>query len=130
MRSIVPIIGPHQKVANIYAFTSFEHLTEWQQVVCRRCHCAMCPSGVATHLTNKQHGQNRKIARRIADDISQWLSIVNYPSMFELLAWVETPITQLPLFDDGLHCQIDAMRCRYIARDIKALEGHWRTSHG
>lgn len=108
----------------------FEHLEQWRVIVCRQCRYAVWPSEVATHLTSKQHGHNRKVARSVAEEVEGWPGTIAYPGMFELPSFVTTPIPQIPLFDDGLQCQIDPVRCQYITRGIKALKEHWRTSHG
>lgn len=107
----------------------FEHLPEWRVIVCRQCRCAVWPSEVATHLTNKQHRHPRKVAERIAQEVAEWPGIVPYPSLFELPSFITQSIPQLPLFDDGLQCQLDPTHCQYITRDVKALKGHWRTWH-
>ena len=68
-------------------------------------------------------------AERIAEEIGEWPGIIPYPSLSELLSFVTKPIPQLLLFDDGLQCRLDPIRCRHITRDVKSLKGHWRTSH-
>ena len=106
----------------------FEHLPEWQVVVCKKCRCAVWPSEVAGHLTNKQHGRPRKIANAIMEEVEGWQGVIMYPSGFDVPPFVAEPVKELPLFDDGWQCRLE--NCRYITRETKGLKKHWREEHG
>jgi len=42
---------------------------------------------------------------------------------------VDQPIGQLPLYQDGLLCQLDPARCHCIYWGLKTIKKHWRKAH-
>ena len=50
----------------------FEHVAEWQVIVCKQCRCAVWPAEVAGHLRGRQHRQPVKVAKAIADQVQGW----------------------------------------------------------
>ena len=105
----------------------FEHVSNWQVIVCKQCRCAVWPSEVAAHLTNKQHSRTQKLANSIREEVEQWQGVIQYPSGFDVPSFVTEPVQELPLFDDGWQCRLD--ECAYITRETKALKKHWRIEH-
>jgi hypothetical protein len=100
----------------------FEHVPNWQIIVCKQCRCAVWPSEVAAHLTNKQHSKPHRIANNIREEVEQWQGVIQYASGFDIPLFVTEPIQELPLFDDGWQCRLD--QCVYITRETKALKKH------
>jgi len=107
----------------------FHHLVEYQLVVCKECGYAVWPDQIEGHLTGKHHKMQRKNARSVAEEVRSWGSLVPFASELNIPEKVDRAIAQLPLYKDGLMCKLDTRRCKYICRDKKTLEGHWRQVH-
>lgn len=106
----------------------FEHLTEHQLAVCRECRYAVWPDQIEGHL-QKQHKTSLKSAQAVGDAVRQWPGLLQYPSELEIPTSCVDAISQLPVYDDGLLCQLESARCRLVLRSPKALKEHWRTIH-
>jgi hypothetical protein len=107
----------------------FEHLAEYQLAICKECRYGVWPAQVERHL-HKHHKIPYKEAQLIGEGIRSWPGLIHYPSELILPEHVIPSIPQLPLYPDGLLCQIDPTRCRYIARSTESIRRHWREVHG
>ena len=107
----------------------FEHLAEYAVAVCKECRYAVWPDQIEGHL-QKQHKTPYKEARDVSKGIDSWSGLIRYPGELELPKCVARPTHQLPLYTDGLLCQLDPEHCKYIARSIETLKKHWRSKHG
>lgn len=107
----------------------FNHLIEWQVVICKQCQHAVWPEEVRGHLQGKQHRISRKEADAVADEIEQWPGIIHYRGEFNVPSRIDEPIPELPLYTDGFQCRLDTARCSYICRDEKTLKKHWHIEH-
>ena len=74
-----------------------EHVSNWQVIVCKQCRCAVWPSEVAAHLTNKQQSRTQKSANSIGEEVEQWQGVIQYPSGFDVPSFVTEPVQELPL---------------------------------
>ena len=81
----------------------FEHLAEYQIVVCRECRYAVWPDQIEGHL-QKQHKKSLKSAQAVDNAVRQWPNLPQYPSELEIPSNGIDPIPQLPVYDDGLLC--------------------------
>ena len=97
----------------------FYHQPEYRLVICRECRHAVWPDQVEGHLQGKHHRMGRKQAELVSSEVGGWYGLIMFPSELEVPAQVQQPITELPLFKDGLLCQKDPGNCRYICRDTK-----------
>ncbi|RYO26416.1 hypothetical protein AA0113_g12493 [Alternaria arborescens] len=106
----------------------FEHLADYQLAVCRECRYAVWPDQIEGHL-QKQHKKSLKSAQAVGNAVRQWPSLLQYPSELEIPSNGIDPISQLPVYDDGLLCRLGPARCQYIARSRESLRRHWREVH-
>ena len=88
----------------------------------------MLPSQVKSHL-QRAHRVKGKQAEIVADEVSGWAGLIEYASKLEVPSQVIQVIQQLPVYVDGLMCQIDPDRCRQIFRSAHAIKNHWREVH-
>lgn len=107
----------------------FEHLAEYQVAVCKECRYAVWPNQIAGHL-QKQHQKSRKEAEAVGESICGWAGLIQYPGELDAPRSVVQPVQQLPVYDDGLMCQLNPARCRYVARSTESIRKHWREAHG
>jgi hypothetical protein len=69
-------------------------------------------------------------ARSIEESDRSWPGLTRHPSEFMQPARVQDAYPQLPLYMDGLACELEPSRCQYISQRNKALKEHWRIEHG
>jgi hypothetical protein len=106
----------------------FEHLAEYRVAVCRECRYAVWPDQIAGHL-QKQHKKPRREAEAVGESIRSWPGLIQYPSELDAPSSVVQPVPQLPVYADGLLCQLDPGRCQLVFRSNKALKEYWRKAH-
>jgi uncharacterized C2H2 Zn-finger protein len=83
------------------------------------------------HL-QRSHRVSRKQAEFIADEVSRWsvpAGLVEYASELEVPSQVIQPIHELPVYRDGLMCQVDPERCHQIFRSAETIRKHWQKTH-
>ena len=108
----------------------FQHINEWQVVVCKTCQYAVWPTQVEGHLRNKQHRMSRKQATTISEEVQQWPGIVPFPGEFEVPGFVDAAVDGITVWDDGWKCEWDGGKCIYVCRRIDSMKHHWRKAHG
>ncbi|KAF2748571.1 hypothetical protein M011DRAFT_331378 [Sporormia fimetaria CBS 119925] len=91
----------------------FNHLVEYALVICKECRHGVLPSHVKSYL-QCVHSVSCKQAELVADEVSSWTGLIEYASEVEVPSHVTQPILQLPVWPDGLMCQIDPGHCRQI----------------
>ena len=79
----------HRVRSGTMASSHFQHLTQWEVVVCKECRYAVWPRQVVGHLTNRQHRMPRKQAVGISDEIEQWHGIAQFSGEFKIPKYVE-----------------------------------------
>ncbi|GME40029.1 uncharacterized protein LTHEOB_12917 [Neofusicoccum parvum] len=72
----------------------------------------------------------RKQAELVGSEVRSWYGLVTFSSELEVLARVQQPVAELPLFKDGLLCRKDTGSCQYVCRNEKMMKEHWYTEHG
>ncbi|GME37957.1 uncharacterized protein LTHEOB_12917, partial [Neofusicoccum parvum] len=72
----------------------------------------------------------RKQAELVGGEVRSWHGLIAFSSELEVPARVQRPVTELPLFKDGLLCRKDASSCQYVCRNEKMMKEHWYTKHG
>ena len=107
----------------------FIYLTRFRIAVCRTCRFAVWPRQARTHLTDHHREIPAKTRQRIADELGAWPEICHRLEDLRAPAGVPNPLPGLPLFTDGLQCQLDPRACCYIARSLGTLRQHWRQTH-
>ena len=108
----------------------FQHVAEWQIIVCKECRHAVWPDHVRGHSVGTQHRMSSKEASAIGDEVAAWPGLATTRSDFTVPDTVPKPIVEIPLYSDGLKCIRDPRRCSYVCRGRKAIQNHWRTCHG
>jgi hypothetical protein len=106
----------------------FEHSVEYALAVCKECRHGVLPSQVKNHL-QRAHRVNSKQAELVADKVSSWAGLIEYASEVEVPSEVIQAIQQLPVYADGLLCQVDPDSCRQIFRSERVVKNHWREAH-
>ena len=79
---------------------------------------------------NKQHGVSSKQAVVVSEEISEWPGVARYPSEFCTPERVDEAVDGLPVYNDGIKCELDRGGCRYVCRSIAVIKEHWRKVHG
>jgi hypothetical protein len=87
-------------------FPYFHHLAEYQVAICKECQYAVWPDQIEGHL-QEQHKIKRKDASRVGLEVRSWVSVMQYPSEFVAPSQVVAPHPQLPVYTDGLLCQLN-----------------------
>ncbi|KAK7699347.1 hypothetical protein SLS57_012430 [Botryosphaeria dothidea] len=80
-------------------------------------------------MPGRYHGIGGKDAEAIADEVRQFPGLISFPGEFEVPVGVDRPIPELPVYADGLACELQPDRYRYIYRDEKAIKKYWRVKH-
>jgi superfamily II DNA helicase RecQ len=106
----------------------FEHLAEYSLAICLECRHSVWPSQIEGHLKTIHH-IGCKQANIISEAVRTWAGLIQYPSELEMPSSVGQPISQLPVYTDGLACQLDPGRCNKILRTKEALRKHWQQVH-
>lgn len=108
----------------------FFFLSEYRLLICKSCKHAVCLSQIRTHLRGKHHELGPKeTAAALADIQQKWVDLINNAYELVVPTCVDRPITQLPLYKDGLLCTLEPKQCYYICRNPGALKKHWREVH-
>jgi hypothetical protein len=106
----------------------FEHLVEYALAVCRECRHGVLPSHIKSHV-QRAHPAKWKQSKAIAEEEGNWAGLIQYASELAVPSQVIEPIHQLPVYKDGLMCQVDANHCRRIFRKPEGKRKHWRDVH-
>jgi hypothetical protein len=106
----------------------FEHIAEYSIAACRECRYAVWPDQIEGHLQG-QHKVSYKKAEIVGEQVRNWAGLIQYPSELEVPGGVPRPALQLPIYSDGLLCQLDPSHCQYVARSKEAIRKHWRIDH-
>ena len=101
----------------------FEHLAEYSIAICKECRHGVLPSHIKSHLQHA-HKVKQKQAEDIAERVRSWPGLIEYASEIQVPSQVVRPISQLPMYSDGLLCQLDAARCCKVLRSVKAMKKH------
>jgi superfamily II DNA helicase RecQ len=106
----------------------FHHLAEYQVAVCKECQYAVWPDQVEGHLQEK-HKTRHKDANEIGSEVRSWAGVIQYPSEFTAPSGIVAPHPQLPVYADGLLCQLNPSQCQRILRSTKCMKKHWHEDH-
>ena len=66
----------------------------------------------------------KKQAEAEWEEIQEWAGVVQYPSEFEVLPFVDDPVDELALFHDGIKCGLDDGECPYVCRGMDTMKVH------
>jgi hypothetical protein len=106
----------------------FDQLVEYALAVCKECQHGVLPSQIKSHV-QRAHPPKRKQAKAIAEEVGSWPGLIQYAGELNVPSQVIEPIDQLPVYQDGLMCQMDPDHCRQIFRSKGVMKKHWRTAH-
>jgi uncharacterized C2H2 Zn-finger protein len=106
----------------------FDHLIEYRLAICKECQHGVLPSQIKSHL-QRAHRMGRKQAESVAEEVGSWAGLIQYASELEVPSQAVEPMHQLPVYADGLKCQLDPSRCRHIFRSSEAMRKHWHKAH-
>jgi hypothetical protein len=107
----------------------FEHLAEYSIAVCKECRHGVLPSHIESHL-QRIHRIKQSQARSVAEGVRNWAGVAEYASELIVPSCIIPPISGIPLYSDGLICQLDQSRCHQILRSEEGMKKHWREVHG
>ena len=88
----------------------FHYLPEYQVAVCKECRYAVWPDQIKGYL-QAQHKIKRKEVSEVGLEIRSWAGVIQYPSEFVAPSDIVAPHPQLPVFTDGLLCQLEPSQC-------------------
>jgi hypothetical protein len=77
----------------------------------------------------RAHPAKRRQAKAIAEEVGGWAGLIQYAGELEVPSQVIEPIRQLPVYEDGLMCQLAPDRCRQIFRSEGVMKKHWRVAY-
>jgi hypothetical protein len=106
----------------------FQHLAGYSIAICKDCRHGVLPSHIKSHL-HRAHKVKDKQAENIAERVRSWAGLIECASEIQVPSQVIPPISQLPVYSDGLLCQLDAARCCKIFQSIDVIKKHWREVH-
>jgi hypothetical protein len=106
----------------------FEHVLEYSVAACTECRYAVWPDQIEGHL-QRQHKISYKEAEAVGQEVRSWAGLIQYPSELEIPGSIQRPVPQLPLYADGMLCQLDPGYCQQVFRSSKSLKKHWRIDH-
>jgi hypothetical protein len=109
-------------------FQYFEHLAEYSIAICKECRHGMLPNHIKSHL-QRAHKVKYKWAEDMAARVRSWPGTIEYTSEIQVPSQVIPLISQLPVYSDGLLCQLDSTRCGKVLRSVEAMKKHWRELH-
>ena len=105
----------------------FHFSPTWRVAICRLCQYAVWPKSVAGHLKGHNHRVSGKEAARIKQE-AQAAPIIQDPSEFEAILYLDEPIPQLKIYQDGWTCVVDS-ECHFIALSIGSMKVHCARQH-
>jgi hypothetical protein len=106
----------------------FNHLPEYQVAVCKECQYAVWPDQIEGHL-QAQHKIKRKEASKVGLEVRSWAGVMQYPSELLAPSQIMAPHPQLPVYADGLLCQLEPSQCQRVLRSVKSMKKHWHKDH-
>lgn len=106
----------------------FQQVAEHSVAVCRECRYAVWPDQIKGHL-QKQHKISWKKAEAVGEQVCSWTGLIQYPSKLEVPSGILQPSQQLPVYTDGLLCQLEQGSCSYITRSKECMRKHWQRQH-
>jgi hypothetical protein len=86
------------------------------------------PSHIESHL-QRVHRVKQKQAKHIAEKVRGWSGLTEYASEITVPSRLPEPISQLPMYNNGLLCQLDPTRCCMVLRSADAMRKHWQRAH-
>ncbi|KAK4958579.1 hypothetical protein LTR66_013176 [Elasticomyces elasticus] len=107
----------------------FEHLADYRLAMYKECQHAVWLDQIESHVRGKNHKVERERAVLIAERVQEWPGLIVYAGEMQIPDHVNQPIGRLSLHQDGLLCQLNPARCRYICRGLKSMKEHWRKAH-
>ena len=100
----------------------FEHLADYSIAICKQCRHGVLPSHIKSHM-QRMHRVKHRQANTIAKRVRSWPGLIEYASELQEPSQVVARISQLPVYSDGLLCQLDG-RCCKVLRSVKAMKKH------
>jgi hypothetical protein len=108
----------------------FTKITQFPVVICQKCQYAISPAQIQRHLSGRRHRLRRADACQVQEAILQWDAIEEDPDLIDVPYQLDEPIRPLLLYQDGLLCRRDQLRCHFVARTWLSMKQHWREKHG
>ena len=59
-----------------------------------------------------------------------WPNSIQYPVELQIPIRIDSPVRILPVYSDGLLCQMEPERCQYICRNEHGMRMHSKQNHG
>jgi hypothetical protein len=72
----------------------------------------------------------RKQAIGVSDEIEQWHGIAQFSGEFKIPRYVEEAVEGLPVYTDGIKCELNEGQCTYVCRNMDVIKEHWRKTYG
>ena len=107
----------------------FEHLAEYQLVICKACKYAVWPSQIQQHYQGSHHKWGRQRAKDLQTAVQSWFGVLQYLIELEVPNRVSAVISALELHTDELQCQLEFTQCQYVCRKSRIMIDHLKQKH-
>ena len=109
----------------------FQHLPEYQVIVCKRCQFAVVPAQVDSHVRSHHKTIPKSERQSIVETVATLSNIAQEPGQVQYPSMDSKPVDGLPVYDDGLRCvkPIAHRECNYICRERTGITRHCRQQH-
>lgn len=98
-------------------------------IICRHCCMGVWPEQAYGHLRGPQHRLKGSQVSLIVRSLGIWSPSFVTAAAFRMPDFVGRRINGLPLHNDGLLCQLDLARCKYVCRTEDSMRKHWGAFH-
>jgi hypothetical protein len=107
----------------------FTRIERHRLVRCRACCIAVWPRQAKTHLLRAHTDVPAQTRAQIATELQTWPDLCLSEKDFTMPQGVQERVEGLPVYSDGLQCQLQPASCRYIVRGLASMQKHWREAH-
>jgi hypothetical protein len=66
----------------------------------------------------------RKQAVGVSDEIEQWHGITQFSGEFKIPKYVEEAVEGLPVYIDGVKCELNRGQYAYVCRNMDVIKEH------
>ena len=98
-------------------------------IVCRKFQHAIWPAQVQSYFQGPQHRMKSREAAPIAETAQSWPYLIQYSVELYMPIRIDSPVRILPVYSDGLLCEIEPIRFQYICRNEDSMRMHSKQKH-
>jgi hypothetical protein len=103
----------------------FRYLPDFRLVICKTCRHAVWPKEATAHLKGSRHDLSPFEARVVLEELKNWPDLYYSSAELDLPRRLDVAIPCLPIYTDGLRCQLDDGKCSgYVSRSVDSMKVH------